>query len=109
MHADISAQALAADGVRFKVLAQIFPVLRHETLAPLSNATLAVAMLRQTPEGASADALQQRCQRLAGDLQHMLEDSVNVVRDLDQWLVDNGARLPADALLRQCRKLLFRN
>lgn len=107
MHADIPAQALAADGVRFKVLAQIFPVLRHETLAPLSNATLAVAMLRQTPEGASADALQQRCQRLAGDLQHMLEDSVNVVRDLDQWLVDNGARLPADALLRQCRKLLF--
>ncbi|RBL82666.1 hypothetical protein DDE05_36030 [Streptomyces cavourensis] len=112
MHADtsalaLSAPALAADGVRFKVLAQIFPVLRHETLAPLSNATLAVAMLRQAPEGASADALQQRCQRLAGDLHHMLEDSVNVVRDLDQWLIDNGACLPADALLRQCRKLLF--
>ncbi len=101
------AQALAAQGVRFQVLAQIFPVLRHEALAPLSNATLATAMLRQAPEGAAADALQQRSQRLAGDLQQMLEDSVDVLRGLDQWLVDNGASLPAATLLKECRKLLF--
>lgn len=100
-------QALAANGVRLKVLAQVFPVLRHEVVGPLSNATLAAAMLRQTPEGADAGALQQRCQRLAGDLTGMLEDSVNVVRDLDQWLTDNGALAPADALLRDCRKLMF--
>ncbi|WZB76947.1 hypothetical protein WJ972_17085 [Achromobacter insuavis] len=55
-------------------------MLRHEALAPLSNATLATAMLRQAPEGAEADALRQRTQRLAGDLHHMLEDSVDVLR-----------------------------
>ncbi|PQZ59971.1 hypothetical protein CQ050_26745 [Achromobacter sp. MYb9] len=102
-----SLQALAAHGVRLKVLAQVFSVLRHEVVGPLSNATLAAAMLRQTPEGASPDALQQRCQRLAGDLTGMLEDSVAVVRDLDQWLADHGAIAPADALLSECRKLMF--
>lgn len=100
-------EALAAHGVRLKVLAQVFPVLRHEVVGPLSNATLAAAMLRQSPEGASADALQQRCHRLAGDLTGMLEDSVAIVRDLDQWLVDQGACASADALLRECRKLMF--
>lgn len=80
---------------------QIFPVLRHEALAPL-----ATAMLRQAPEGAEADALRQRTQRLAGGLRHMLEDSVDVLRGLNQWLVDNGASLPA-APLKECRKLLF--
>lgn len=100
-------QVLAAHGVRFKVLAQVFPVLRHEVVGPLSNATLAAAMLRQTPEGANASSLQQRCRRLAGDMTGMLEDSVNVVRDLDQWLTDKGALAPADTLLRECRKLMF--
>lgn len=107
MHADACSLARAAHGVRFKVLAQIFPVLRHEAIAPLSNATLAVAMLRQTPEGADPDALLQRNQRLTNDLTHMLEESVDVLRDLDQWLNDNGALLSAATLLRQCRKLLF--
>lgn len=107
MHTAPGSLALAAQGVRFKVLAQIFPVLRHEALAPLSNATLAAAMLRQVPEGADADTVKQRSQRLAGDLNHMLEDSVAVLRDLDQWLNDNGAVLPVETLLRQCRKLLF--
>lgn len=99
--------ALAAHGVRLKVLSQIFPVLRHDVVGPLSNATLAAAMLRQAPEGADADALQQRCQRLAGDMTSMLEDSVEIVRDLDQWLADNNAVASASELLRQCRKLLF--
>lgn len=110
MHAtDPSASrlAMAAHGVRFKVLAQVFPVLRHEAIAPLSNATLAAAMLRQAPEGADAEARQRRCERLAGDLNQMLEDSVGVIRGLDQWLDDDGASLPAATLLRQCRKLLF--
>lgn len=102
-----SLAALAAHGVRLKVLAQVFPVLRHDVVGPLSNATLATAMLRQAPPGASADALQQRCERLAGDLNGMLEDGVNIVRDLDQWLADNGALTRTPALLRQCRKLVF--
>ena len=46
-------EALAAHGVRLKVLAQVFPVLRHEVVGPLSNATLAAAMLRQSPEAVS--------------------------------------------------------
>ena len=107
MQVDISAQALAAQGVRLKVLAQIFPVLRHEAIAPLSNATLAAAMLGHAPEGADAEARQQRCERLAGDLNDMLEDSVSVIRDLDQWFSDNGATLPLATLLKECRKLLF--
>lgn len=107
MHAPLSNTALSAQGVRFKVLAQIFPVLRHEAIAPLSNATLATAMLGQPPENADAEALRQRTQRLAGELQQMLEDSVTVIRGLDQWLDDNGAMMPAAALLRECRKLLF--
>ncbi|MGE8569955.1 MAG: hypothetical protein ACN6PV_26050 [Achromobacter sp.] len=102
-----SLDALAAQGVRFKVLAQVFPVLRHEVVGPLSNATLAAAMLRQTPEGADADALQQRCHRLAGDLTGMLEDSVTIVRELDQWLLDSDATTSTEALLRECRKLMF--
>jgi hypothetical protein len=102
-----SLSALAAKGVQFKVLSQIFPVLRHEVLGPLSNASLAAAMLRQTPDGATDDALQQRCQRLAGDLTGMLEDSVGIVRDLDQWLTDSGDTAFADDLLQECRKLMF--
>lgn len=99
--------ALAVKGVQFKVLGQIFPVLRHEILGPLSNASLAAAMLRQTPEGADADAVQQRCQRLAGDLTSMLEDSVGVVRDLDQWMTDSGGTAMADDLFQECRMLMF--
>lgn len=107
MSIDTPLNALAAQGVRFKVLAQVFPVLRHEVVGPLSNATLAAAMLRQTPDGADADALQQRCQRLAGDLTGMLEDSVTIVRELDQWLLDSDATISTEALLRECRKLMF--
>lgn len=99
--------ALAARGVQFKVLGQIFPVLRHDILGPLSNASLAAAMLRQAPEGAAADTVQQRCQRLAGDLSGLLEDGVDIVRELDQWLTDSGAMASADDLLQECRKLMF--
>lgn len=102
-----SLETLAAHGVRLKVLAQVFPVLRHDVVGPLSNASLAAAMLRQSPEGADANALQLRCQRLAGDLTGMLEDGVNIVRELDQWLADNGSLTSAGALLNQCRKLMF--
>ncbi len=103
---DASLRLLAAEGARFKVLGQVFPVLRHEILGPLSNGTLAAAMLRQAPEGASAEAVAQRSQRLAGELSSMLEDSVAVIRGLDQWLADQGARTTMERLLEDCRKLL---
>jgi hypothetical protein len=98
---------LAVKGVQFKVLSQIFPVLRHEVLGPLSSASLAAAMLRQAPEGASDEAVHQRCERLGGDLSDMLEESVGVVRVLDGWLIDSGARVSGGDLLRDCRKLMF--
>ncbi|KAJ8135298.1 hypothetical protein OY671_011489, partial [Metschnikowia pulcherrima] len=68
---DASSTASAAQGVRFQVSAQIFPVSRHEASAPSSNATSATAMSRQAPEGAEADASRQRTQRSASDSQHM--------------------------------------
>lgn len=98
---------LAVKGVQLKVFSQIFPVLRHEVLGPLSSASLAAAMLRQAPEGASSDAIQQRCERLAGDLSDMLEESVSVVRELDGWLSDGGAMIASGDLLHDCRKLMF--
>ena len=98
---------LAVKGVQLKVLSQIFPVLRHEVLGPLSSASLAAAMLRQAPEGASDEAVHQRCERLAGDLADMLEESVGVVRELDGWLSDSGASVASGDLLRDCRKLMF--
>ncbi|WP_313696732.1 hypothetical protein [Achromobacter sp.] len=98
---------LAAKGVQLKVLSQIFPVLRHEVLGPLSSASLAAAMLRQAPEGATGEAIQQRCERLAGDLSDMLDESVGVVRELDGWLADGGAMISSGDLLHDCRKLMF--
>ncbi len=98
---------LAVKGVQLKVLSQVFPVLRHDVLGPLSSASLAAAMLRQAPEGATADAIQQRCERLASDLSGMLEESVGVVRELEGWLSDNGATAPGGDLLQECRKLMF--
>ncbi|SEJ22963.1 MULTISPECIES: hypothetical protein [unclassified Achromobacter] len=98
---------LAVKGVQLKVFCQIFPVLRHEVLGPLSSASLAAAMLRQAPEGASNEAVQQRCERLAGDLAEMLEESVGVVRELEGWLSDAGATTPCGDLLQECRKLMF--
>ena len=106
MQSDILGQ-LAVKGVQLKVLSQIFPVLRHEVLGPLSSASLAAAMLRQAPEGASDEAVQQRCERLAGDLSDMLDESVNVVRDLEGWLSDGGANVACGDLLQDCRKLMF--
>ena len=98
---------LAVKGVQFKILGQVFPVLRHDVLGPLSNASLAAAMLRQAPEGAPADALQQRCQRLSDDVSAMLEEGVGAVRGLEQWLSDDGAVAAAADLLQECRKLVF--
>lgn len=98
---------LAAKGVQLKVLSQVFPVLRHEVLGPLSSASLATAMLRHTPDGASSDAIQQRCDRLAGDLTSMLEESVGVVRELDGWLNDGGDMALGGDLFQECRKLMF--
>ncbi|MCD0501801.1 biliverdin-producing heme oxygenase [Bordetella petrii] len=93
-------------GVQFKVLAQVFAVLRHEALAPISSASLSVAMLRQTPATAPADR-ERRQDDLLSCLDGMLEDSAAELRRMDSWFDDAGHRVPLHDLLKACRTLLF--
>jgi len=97
--------ALAA-GVQFKVLGQVFPVLRHEVIRPISNASLAAAMLRHTPERPAADG-EHRQDDLIGDLEGMLTESTAEVRRLGDWLEDAGGTLTLADLLELSRKLVF--
>lgn len=94
-------EGLAA-GVQFKVLAHVFPVLRHEVIRPVSNAGLAAAMLRQ-----GAHSIDNRQEGLINELESMLLESTAEVRRLGNWLEDAGATLPLEHLLELCRKLLF--
>ncbi|HEY0296525.1 MAG TPA: hypothetical protein VGC69_14450 [Bordetella sp.] len=94
-------ETLAA-GVQFKVLAHVFPVLRHEVIAPVSNAGLAVAMLRHGMHGTDSHQ-----EGLINELESMLLESTAEVRRLGDWLEGTGATLPLDHLLELCRKLLF--
>lgn len=94
-------ETLAA-GVQFKVLAHVFPVLRHEVIRPVSNAGLAAAMLRQ-----GTHSIDNRQEGLINELESMLLESTTEVRRLGDWLEDTGATLPLDHLLELCRKLLF--
>jgi len=104
----VSRRALStsAAGVQFKVLGQVFPVLRHEVIRPISNAALAAAMLRQAPEHAGADATA-RQDDLAADLESMLAESTAEIRRLTDWLEDSGETVTLPDLLEQCRKLVF--
>jgi hypothetical protein len=94
-------EALAA-GVQFKVLAHVFPVLRHEVIRPVSNAGLAAAMLRQ-----GTHSVDNRQEGLINELESMLLESTTEVRRLGDWLEDTGATLSLEDLLELCRKLLF--
>ncbi|SAI57863.1 Uncharacterised protein [Bordetella ansorpii] len=97
-----------AAGVQFRVLALIFPVLRHEVMRPISNASLAAAMLRHVPEhpASSADA-QHRQDDLIGDLEGMLSESTADVRRLSDWLEDAGGTMLLSDLLALSKKLVF--
>ena len=94
-------------GAQFKVLAQVFPVLRHEMLGPVSNAALAVAMLRQPFDRIGAVDAQQRHNELLASLDHMLEDSATELRTLGRWFEDTGRMVALGAQLELCRRLLF--
>jgi hypothetical protein len=93
---------LQAAGAQFKVLAHVFPVLRQEIVRPVSNAGLALAMLRK-----AAPVNDSRREGLINELENMLTESAAELRRLDGWLEDSGETLPLADLLVFCRRLLF--
>lgn len=97
-----------AAGVQFRVLALIFPVLRHEVMRPISNASLAAAMLRHVPEQpANGTDVQHRQDDLIGDLEGMLAESTADIRRLSDWLEDAGGTMLLSDLLALSKKLVF--
>jgi hypothetical protein len=106
MRVGSNANALVAQGIQFTVLAHAFPVLRHDALKPISNAKLAAAMMQKTSTDSEAHS-ESRTQQLLADIDYMLDEGVDTVRLLAEWLTDGGKRIRLDDLLQQCIKLLF--
>lgn len=98
--------ALVAQGIQFTVLARAFPVLRHDALKPISNAKLAAAMMQRNSEDA-VEHTGERSQQLLADIDSMLDEGVDTVRQFADWLSDSKKSLPVGTLLRDCAKLLF--
>jgi len=115
-----------AAGVRFRVLARVFPVLRHEVLRPIANASLAAAMLRHVPENPPeyvqedpSEHLQKhppstdqagaarRQDALIDELESMLAEGASDVRRLGDWLEDTGDTTQLSDVLPLCKKLVF--
>lgn len=97
------AQALA--GVQFKVLAQVFPVLRHDALKPLSNAKLTIVLLEKSIT--KGTILDPAAPPFVNDLDGMLDESVETIRLLNTWFQDEGRRADVHEILLECRKLAF--
>lgn len=93
---------LQAQGVRFKVLAHIFPALRHDVIGPISNAGLASAMLHQPPDGDNGA----RHERLVDEVQSLLDEGVASLRGLDDWLVDRERHGDAGVLFEDCSRIV---
>ena len=98
--------ALVAQGVQFSVLARAFPVLRHDALKPISNAKLAAAMMQRNTDEA-VDHTGERSQQLLADIDSMLDEGVDTVRQFADWLSDSKKSIAVGLLLRDCVKLLF--
>jgi hypothetical protein len=96
---------LAIQGIQFKVLAHVFPVLRHDALKPLSNAKLTIVLLEKAiTKGTLANT---DPPPFVGDLDTMLDDSVAAIRLLNNWFQDDGPPVPADTVMQECRRLAF--
>lgn len=104
MHTSGQNDALVAQGIQFRVLAHAFPVLRHDAIKPISNAKLATAMMQKT---GGEEYAEERTQQLLIDLDFMLDEGVDTVRLLAEWLSDSGKTLDVIRLLSDCSKLLF--
>ncbi len=106
MATDTNQAMLLAQGIQFSVLARAFPVLRHDALKPIANAKMAAAMMQR---GAGEDVAysDDRNQQLLSDVDFMLDEAVDSVRLLADWLTDSGRNVGVHALVRECAKLLF--
>ncbi|ARP89643.1 hypothetical protein CAL14_04530 [Bordetella genomosp. 9] len=96
---------LAIHGIQFKVLAHVFPVLRHDALKPLSNAKLTIVLLEKAI--AKGTLVASDPPPFVGDLDTMLDDSVAAIRLLNNWFQDESPPLSVHAILQECRRLAF--
>jgi hypothetical protein len=101
--ADLDLQAV--QGIQFKILAQVFPVLRHDALKPLSNAKLTIVLLEKAI--AKGTITTSDPPPFVGDLDTMLDESVAAIRLLNNWFSDESLPLDINKLLHECRKLAF--
>jgi hypothetical protein len=93
------------EGIQFKILAHVFPVLRHDALKPLSNAKLTIVLLEKAIAKGTLEATD--TPPFVGDLDTMLDDSVAAIRLLNNWFQDDGPPLDVHAIVQECRRLAF--
>jgi len=93
------------DGIQFRVLAQVFPVLRHDALKPLSNAKLTAVLLEKAI--AKGTIVAPDAPPFVSDLDTMLDESVEAIRLLNNWFQDEGGRADVHSVFLECRKLAF--
>jgi hypothetical protein len=95
----------AIQGIQFKVLAHVFPVLRHDALKPLSNAKLTIVLLEKAISKGTVTAIDPP--PFIGDLDNMLDDSVAAIRLLNNWFQDDSPPVAVDSVIQECRRLAF--
>ncbi|ANN76780.1 hypothetical protein [Bordetella flabilis] len=95
----------AIQGIQFKVLAHVFPVLRHDALKPLSNAKLTIVLLEKAISKGTIAATDPP--PFVGDLDTMLDDSVAAIRLLNNWFQDDSPPVAIDTVVQECRRLAF--
>lgn len=93
------------EGLQYRVLAHIFPVLRHDALKPLSNAKLTIVLLEKAIAKGTLAASDPP--PIVGDLDTMLDDSVAAIRLLNNWFQDDSPVLSIHAVMQECRRLAF--
>ncbi|KAK85413.1 hypothetical protein L500_0533 [Bordetella holmesii CDC-H643-BH] len=77
-------------------------MLRHDVIGPISNAGLALAMLHQPGEGEHGA----RRERLADEVQSLLDEGVTQLRGLDDWLIDRERCGDAGVLFEDCSRIV---
>ncbi|OZI20008.1 hypothetical protein CAL26_20865 [Bordetella genomosp. 9] len=93
------------EGIQFRILAHVFPVLRHDALKPLSNAKLTIVLLEKAiSKGTVAET---DPPPFVGDLDTMLDDSVAAIRLLNNWFQDDSPAMDVQGILQECRRLAF--
>lgn len=93
------------EGIQFRILAHVFPVLRHDALKPLSNAKLTIVLLEKAI--AKGTLVPADPPPFVGDLDTMLDDSVAAIRLLNNWFQDDGPAVDVHTIVQECRRLAF--